>query len=508
MYIEFTVTNQHLIRTDENIVVEKSLGFLKAKFSFSTAWDGKIKTAIFTFMNRPFAVILTDDECLVPSEVIKAGSFTVHVVCSDDQVIPTNKQTIAVLSTGAISGVIPETVTPDIYQQLITLVEGINLVPGKSAYEIAVGNGFIGTEAEWVDSLNMIESVNGLSGEVILNTDNIEPTETRRCVPQIPLEPDTKFLSGSGIFRDIPTGSVGYASNLYLSTIDSDVPSYGTLTYIADLSETEVPVTITAAQGEVLAKSYLYPSPIATSLIPAGLWKSSFTCKLSSLTGTTTARVECFLRHIDNTETVLFSKSSEDLPSTEYITILTETTRGSFSVEPTDRIGFRIFATTSRTVATTITFIVGDGRGAYFSVPIPLRHSQLRDKNEESEYQHISLTQKEGLHTHDGTVLYTGAANSEGIEYNLSEAITSFKEVWLYMSLTDDTTSISRASMRVQDITLNSDSCLVTLSIFNATEHFGSVRVKFVTASKFSLSITKGASSPSNPFIHKIVGVM
>jgi hypothetical protein len=29
----------------------------------------------------------------------------------------------------------------------------VNTTPGKSAYQLAVDNGFVGTEAEWLDSL-------------------------------------------------------------------------------------------------------------------------------------------------------------------------------------------------------------------------------------------------------------------------------------------------------------------------------------------------------------------
>jgi hypothetical protein len=37
-------------------------------------------------------------------------------------------------------------------------VNGINGADGKSAYEIAVGNGFVGTEAEWLESLHGTDS--------------------------------------------------------------------------------------------------------------------------------------------------------------------------------------------------------------------------------------------------------------------------------------------------------------------------------------------------------------
>lgn len=43
-------------------------------------------------------------------------------------------------------------VTPDLYQQLLQKISKKG-ADGKSAFEIAVGNGFVGTEAEWLESL-------------------------------------------------------------------------------------------------------------------------------------------------------------------------------------------------------------------------------------------------------------------------------------------------------------------------------------------------------------------
>ena len=39
------------------------------------------------------------------------------------------------------------------------------LVSGKSAYQIAVDNGFVGTEAEWLESLRGDRGANGLDGK-------------------------------------------------------------------------------------------------------------------------------------------------------------------------------------------------------------------------------------------------------------------------------------------------------------------------------------------------------
>ena len=194
----------------------------------------------------------------------------------------------------------------------------------------------------------------------------------------------------------VPSSDAGvYINNLYLSNVNSDVATYKTLSYEIDAVETEMSLTLNASQGEQLGGVYLYPVGIGVTNIDAGVWSSDFTAKVSSTAGgSTSARVECFLRHTNGTETVLFTKTSEPITATEYTLVTTQSIRQVFTTDISDRIGFKIYATTTRPQDTTISYIVGDGRGSHFSIPLPLRHSQLRAKDEETAYQHITSTQK------------------------------------------------------------------------------------------------------------------
>lgn len=194
----------------------------------------------------------------------------------------------------------------------------------------------------------------------------------------------------------VPSSDAGvYINNLYLSNVNSDVATYKTLSYEIDAVETEMSLTLNASQGEQLGGVYLYPAGIGVTNIDAGVWSSDFTAKVSSTVGgSTSARVECFLRHTNGTETVLFTKTSEPITATEYTLVTTQSIRQVFTTDISDRIGFKIYATTTRPQDTTISYIVGDGRGSHFSTPLPLRHSQLRAKDEETAYQHITSAQK------------------------------------------------------------------------------------------------------------------
>ena len=53
--------------------------------------------------------------------------------------------------------------TPDLYQQLLQKISEKG-ADGKSAFEIAVENGFIGTETEWLESLKGSDGKDGTDG--------------------------------------------------------------------------------------------------------------------------------------------------------------------------------------------------------------------------------------------------------------------------------------------------------------------------------------------------------
>jgi len=82
--IQFTINNQTIERTDSFQVVGDSYHYLLAKFCFaSPEWTG-IKTAIFRRGDDAYEMILENDACYVPWEVLQGeGVFYVSVFCGD-----------------------------------------------------------------------------------------------------------------------------------------------------------------------------------------------------------------------------------------------------------------------------------------------------------------------------------------------------------------------------------------------------------------------------------------
>lgn len=131
MNITFKVEKQLICRTDNEKPVAKSENFLFAQFKFSDEWKGT-KTAIFN-NGTAYNVILQDDRCLVPWEVITDNGFSVSVYCGNR--ITANTAYVMVIPSGYIEGETPAPPSPTVYDQLTeaiskkqdTLVSGENI---------------------------------------------------------------------------------------------------------------------------------------------------------------------------------------------------------------------------------------------------------------------------------------------------------------------------------------------------------------------------------------------
>lgn len=130
MNIEFQVKNQIIERVDKNKVVADSRNYLFAVFDFSDEWNGTI-TALFKKDGKSKEMLLDNGKCLVPDEVITEGEFSVSCVCGDR--ITANREYVSVAASGYEQGETPQPPTPDVYTQIIELLDNLS-VGGVSDY--------------------------------------------------------------------------------------------------------------------------------------------------------------------------------------------------------------------------------------------------------------------------------------------------------------------------------------------------------------------------------------
>ena len=125
MELIFTVDHQNIKRIDTNKVVADSRNYLYAKFVFlSDEWDNKAVTAIFKRGIDTCHVLLDNNMCQVPPEVIKPNGFNVSVFAGD--LVTCDKANVLVAFSGYADGGAPEPPTPDIYAQILAKLDSIS----------------------------------------------------------------------------------------------------------------------------------------------------------------------------------------------------------------------------------------------------------------------------------------------------------------------------------------------------------------------------------------------
>ena len=76
-------------------IVGGTSGYLRAKFNFSSEWNGHNKVAVFTSLLDEKPVLLKNNECIIPSESLTWDYFKVRVVGQKgSQKLTTNTVTV------------------------------------------------------------------------------------------------------------------------------------------------------------------------------------------------------------------------------------------------------------------------------------------------------------------------------------------------------------------------------------------------------------------------------
>ena len=130
----------------------------------------------------------------------------------------------------------------------------------------------------------------------------------------------------------------------------------GTSEYLtADIAATEKTITVSSGTGAVLSEVYLFPSQVGVTNIDSGFWNFNIYAKVSNATGVTRFKLEQFKRHANGTEEVQFTAYSPELNNTAYDWVRTQIYEPQLSVDPTDRLGLRVYAETTSGATITVT---------------------------------------------------------------------------------------------------------------------------------------------------------
>lgn len=129
--MEFTIKNRKIQCSNEKLIGDNA--DYVANFVFDSEWDGCVKTARFIFDGRYAEVILVDDKCIIPMEVLKHGLLKVGVYSAE--MTSTSCEVYIRASIKETEGTTAEP-TPDVYAQIIKMLEDME-IGGVSDEQIA-----------------------------------------------------------------------------------------------------------------------------------------------------------------------------------------------------------------------------------------------------------------------------------------------------------------------------------------------------------------------------------
>jgi len=316
--------------------------------------------------------------------------------------------------------------------------------------------------------------------------------EKEPLLPATPINPESKWLNGNRQWAEMVMGSGGYASNVYFTNITSTiVGTYKQTSGTADLTETVA--SATCNNNEVLIYTYLFEQPVGVTTVDAGVWRFTLNSIISSSVGDSKFKIIQYRRSSTGVETDMFTIYSNTIENTDYQNNIIETVQPSFTVDATDRLGCRVYATTTTTVNKTLSYKVGDGSASYLNTPLALRHSQLRDKNGESLYQHLTSAQVGVVNATSGT--NTGDETLTSIKTKLGAATTTSDGYLKYQdfALLHTPTTVTAAnglSISGQNISLQNASLTQSGALtFNDYNTFNSKEPAIIKNTGFNLPL-------------------
>ena len=173
--MKFLVKQQKIEVLEREVIASDQIAFVLVKFVFDGAWKTLHKVVQFTQCEETYNVVLGIDgtTCLLPSELhpgaVKMSLFGYDAESDTTVRATTVPVTLHIRQSGFVEdSATPIPPTPDLYTQLLKKLSemqtGANGKDGCSAYEIAIENGFVGTAAEWLESLKGRDGLPGKDG--------------------------------------------------------------------------------------------------------------------------------------------------------------------------------------------------------------------------------------------------------------------------------------------------------------------------------------------------------
>ena len=173
--MKFLVKQQKIEVLEREVIASDQIAFVSVKFVFDGVWKTLHKVVQFTQCEETYNLVLGTEgtTCLLPAELhpgaVKMSLFGYDAESDTTVRATTVPVTLHIRPSGFVAdGDTSIPPTPDLYTQLLKKLSemqtGANGKDGRSAYEIAIENGFVGTAAEWLESLKGRDGIDGKDG--------------------------------------------------------------------------------------------------------------------------------------------------------------------------------------------------------------------------------------------------------------------------------------------------------------------------------------------------------
>ncbi len=157
---KFLVKNQSIEILEREVLADHQIQYVQFKFTFDGDWKRFHKVVQFSQCDEVYSIVLGVDgtSCYLPAELhvgaVKMGIYGYDTASDTTVRATTVPVTLNIRESGFEGEEPPIPPTPDLYTQLLKRIEDAERgLDGKSAYEIAVEHGYVGTEEEWLESL-------------------------------------------------------------------------------------------------------------------------------------------------------------------------------------------------------------------------------------------------------------------------------------------------------------------------------------------------------------------
>ena len=170
---KFLVKNQSIEIMEREVLADHQIQYVQFRFIFEGDWKHFHKVVQFTQGEDTYNIVLGFDgtSCYLPAELhvgaVKMSLFGYDAESDTTVRATTVPVTLNIRASGFVGDDdLPIPPTPDLYTQLLQqLNQYTSGGAGKSAYELAVQEGFTGSLSEWLQSLHGRDGADGRDGQ-------------------------------------------------------------------------------------------------------------------------------------------------------------------------------------------------------------------------------------------------------------------------------------------------------------------------------------------------------